>query len=63
MIGELAVIMDEHVGIDDNSRSYALHPGDSGLVVYEEYQTQTVGLLMYGQIVYVEMGSVKSLGG
>ena len=61
MVGKLAVVMDDHVGVDDNLRSYVLRPGDSGLVIYKEYQSQTVGLLMYGQIVYVEMKSVKYL--
>ncbi len=57
--GEIGVLMDEHVGVGDDLSSYALHPGDSGLVVSVE--EETVGLLISGHIVYVRLSSLEKL--
>ena len=57
--------MDCQVGICDNMGSYALEPGDSGLVVDivedPEYEIAQVGLLMAGNIIYVQQASLESL--
>ena len=64
-LGDIGVLMDSHVGVCDNMGSYALEPGDSGLVVDiiqdQEYQVHQVGLLMLGNIVYVQQASLKVL--
>lgn len=64
-LGDIAVLMDCHVGVCDNMGSYALEPGDSGLVVDiiqdHEYRVFQVGLLMSGNIVYVQQASLKPL--
>ena len=57
--GDIAVLMDEHVGVDDESYSYVLHPGDSGLVV--EIEDETTSLLISNQIVYVMTRSLEKL--
>ena len=65
-LGDIGVLMDSHVGVCDNMGSYALEPGDSGLVVDiiqdQEYQVHQVGLLMLGNIIYVQQASLKVLG-
>ena len=65
-LGDIGVLMDCHVGVCDNMGSYALEPGDSGLVVDiiqdQEYQVHQVGLLMLGNIIYVQQASLKVLG-
>ena len=65
-LGDIAVLMDCHVGVCDNMGSYALEPGDSGLVVDiiedTEYEISQVGLLMAGNIVYVQQASLEPLG-
>ena len=57
--GEIAVMMDEHVGIGEDTSSYLLHPGDSGLVV-ESDCTHTI-LLISGHLVYVLTESLQLL--
>lgn len=57
--GDIAVIMDEHVGINDEFVSYVLHPGDSGLVV-TDYEGTTL-LLISNHLVYVETSSIEAL--
>lgn len=59
--GDIAVLMDEHVGIGDDLSSYALHPGDSGLVINisgNEFNGN-VALLISGHIIYVCSESVQ----
>ena len=64
-LGDIGVLMDCHVGVCDNMGSYALEPGDSGLVVDivedHEYNVCQVGLLMAGNIIYVQQASLKAL--
>ena len=64
-LGNIGVLMDCHVGVCDNMGSYALEPGDWGLIVDiiedHEYQVQQVGLLMAGNIIYVQQASLKVL--
>ena len=57
--GDIAVLMDEHIGVDDEFCSYILHPGDSGLVV--DITDQTTSLLISNHIVYVETQSLEIL--
>jgi len=58
-VGDIAVLMDEHVGVDDEFYSYVLHPGDSGLVV--EITDETTSLLISNHLVYVETRSLEKL--
>lgn len=60
MVGDIAVLMDQHVGVGDDCTSYVLSPGDSGLVI--SIENETVSLLIAGHIVYVMRESVESLG-
>jgi hypothetical protein len=57
--GNMAVIMDEHVGVGDDMSSYVLHPGDSGLVIAVD--KEIVSLLITGHIIYVGRESVETL--
>ena len=57
--GDIAVIMDSHVGVDDDMRSYVLTPGDSGLIISKNGETTT--LLISGAVVYVQTYSLKKM--
>ena len=57
--GDIAVIMDSHIGIGDDMSSYVLSPGDHGLVVTIEEETTT--LLMSDHIVYVGTSSLEKM--
>lgn len=59
--GKIGVVMDEHVGLGDDSTSYALHPGDSGLIIENDLYTTT--LLISGHIIYVRTDSLQTLEG
>ena len=61
MVGNIAVLMDQHVGVGDDLTSYVLHPGDSGLVISVDHET--VSLLISGHIIYVRRESVEPLEG
>ena len=54
--GDMAVLMDSHVGVDDEMHSYVLTPGDSGLVISVDDETTT--LLMSDHIIYVRTFSL-----
>ena len=61
-LGDMAVLMDEHVGVGDDFSSYALHPGDSGLVLaISSDEDDTVTLLISGHIIYVRASSVEKI--
>ena len=57
--GDLAVLMDSHVGVDDEMRSYVLTPGDSGLVISVNDETTT--LLISNHVVYVQTFSLMKM--
>ena len=57
--GDIAVLMDSHVGIDDDMRSYVMTPGDSGLVISVDGETTT--LLISNHIVYVHTFSLEKM--
>lgn len=60
MPGEIGVMMDEHIGLGDDSTSYALHPGDSGLII--EIDDAMTTLLISGHVIYVCTDSLQTLG-
>ena len=57
--GDIAVLMDSHVGVDDDMRSYVMTPGDSGLVISIDGETTT--LLISSHIVYVNSYSLEKM--
>ena len=57
--GDIAVMMDSHVGVDDDMRSYVMTPGDSGLVISVDDETTT--LLISSHIVYVQTFSLAKM--
>ena len=57
--GDLAVLMDSHVGVDDEMRSYVLTPGDSGLVI--SVNDETTSLLISNNIIYVQTFSLAKM--
>ncbi len=59
--GDIAVLMDEHVGVDDSLRSCVLSPGDSGLVISVYDENNTTALLISDVVVYVETTSIEKL--
>ena len=59
--GDIAVLMDSHVGIDDDMRSYVMSPGDSGLVISISPGGETTTLLMSDAIVYVDTFSLAKM--
>tara|TARA_Y100001970_G_C14235723_1_gene861649 strand:- start:676 stop:864 length:189 start_codon:yes stop_codon:yes gene_type:complete len=59
--GEIAVMMDEHVGLGIDATSYLLHPGDFGLVI--DSDKETTALLISGHIIYVRTESIEKLEG
>jgi hypothetical protein len=59
MPGDIAVLMDSHVGVDDDMRSYVMTPGDSGLVISIDGETTT--LLISNHIVYVQTFSLAKM--
>ena len=59
IMGDIAVVMDVHVGVDDEMRSFVLTPGDSGLVISVDDETTT--LLIASHIVYVQTFSLAKI--
>ena len=59
--GDIAVLMDEHVAVNDEMISYILYPGDSGLVIETDEHTTT--LLVSNHVIYVETPSLAKLWG
>ena len=59
--GEIAVVMDPHIGIDDAFRTYALSAGESGLVLHVCYEDNTAALFIGDQIIYVDRSSLLPL--
>ena len=57
--GDIAVVMDQHVGVGDDLSSYALFPGDSGLII--NILGENVALLISGHIIYVCLSSLEKL--
>jgi len=57
--GDLAAIMDSHVGVGDDMTGYALLPGDSGLVL--KVEQDVTALLISNHVVYVETKSLKRI--
>jgi hypothetical protein len=57
--GDIAVLMDEHVGVDDEMRSHILTPGDFGLVISIDDETTT--LLISNHIIYVQTFSLAKI--
>ena len=57
--GDIAVLMDSHVGIDDEMRSYVMTPGDSGLVI--SIDGEITELLISNSIVYVNSYSLQKM--
>ena len=57
--GDIAVIMDSHVGVDDDLRSYVLTPGDSGLIIFMD--PETTALLISSTVVYVKTLSLQKM--
>ncbi len=57
--GDIAVLMDQHVGVGEDLSSYALYPGDSGLII--ELAGSHVALLISGHIIYVCLDSLEKL--
>jgi len=57
--GDIAVVMDQHVGVGDDLSSYALFPGDSGLVI--NILGENAALLISGHIIYVCLSSLEKL--
>ena len=57
--GDIAVLMDSHVGIDDEMRSCVLTPGDSGLVI--SIDGETTALLISDTIIYVDTFSLAKM--
>jgi hypothetical protein len=57
--GDIAVLMDSHVGVDDEMRSYVMTPGDSGLVISIDDETTT--LLISNHVVYVQTFSLMKM--
>ena len=57
--GELAVVMDVHVGVGEDMSSYILSPGDSGLVLFLD--GETTALLISNHVVYVESRSLEKV--
>ena len=59
LTGDIAVLMDSHIGVDDEMRSYVLTPGDFGLVISVDNETTT--LLISNHIVYVQTFSLAKM--
>ena len=59
--GDLAVIMDSHVGVGDDMTSYVLAPGDSGLVLGVE--EEVTAILVSNHVIYVETNSLERMPG
>jgi hypothetical protein len=57
--GDIAVMMDSHIGVDDEMRSCILTPGDSGLVI--SIDGETTALLISNHIVYVHTFSLAKM--
>ena len=57
--GDIAVLMDSHIGVDDDMRSCVMTPGDSGLVISVDGETTT--LLISSHIVYVHSHSLEKM--
>lgn len=57
--GDIAVVVDSHIGVDDNFQNYVLTPGDTGLIISKDSKTTT--LLISGVIVYVQTYSLKKV--
>jgi len=58
--GDIAVLMDQHVGVGEDLSSYALYPGDSGLII-ELAGPDQAALLISGHIIYVCLDSLEKL--
>ena len=59
--GEMVRVIDTHIALGTNQKSYILHPGEAGLITENSIVTATLTLLISGELMEVEERAVEVL--